>query len=85
MADHRIRLNLTLDPEHAKRLARLAARSDPQEGTLDRSLLSTAIDEANPSACTVVRALDSIPGAWDRAQVGLDQGRRGETRVLDDL
>ena len=42
------RLNVTLDPEHAARLARLAERTHVQEGTLARSLLSVAIEEADP-------------------------------------
>ena len=66
-------------------LARLAARVHVQEGTLARSLLSTAIDEADPDGRQVTDVLDSIPGAWDRAQLGRDQARRGETIPLDDL
>ena len=38
------RLNITLDGEHASKLARLAARVHVNEGTLARSLLSSAID-----------------------------------------
>ena len=29
--------------------------------------------------------LDSIPGAWERTQEGLEQARRGEGVPLDDL
>lgn len=29
--------------------------------------------------------LDSIPGAWERTQEGLEQARRGETIPLSDL
>jgi hypothetical protein len=29
--------------------------------------------------------LDSIPGAWERTQEGLEQARRGETIPLDEL
>ena len=42
------RLNVTLDPEHAARLTRLAERTHGQEGTLARSLLSMASEEADP-------------------------------------
>src|ERR1700749_164246 len=48
------RLNVTLDPEHAARLARLAERTHVQEGPLARSLLSVAIEEADPEARNIV-------------------------------
>lgn len=38
-------INVTLDDEHAAKLARLAERTHVQEGTLARSLLSTPLDE----------------------------------------
>ena len=79
------RLNITLDGEHAEKLARLAQRIHVQEGTLARSLLSSALDEADPDARTVTEVLDTIPGAWERAQLGREQGRRGDVRTLDDL
>ena len=85
MPKDRSRLNITLDGERAAKLARLAARVHVQEGTLARSLLSSAIDEADPDGRQVTEVLDSIPGAWDRAQLGRDQARRGETIPLDDL
>ena len=79
------RLNITLDSEYAAKLARLAERVHVQEGTLARSLLSTALDDADPDARSVTEVLDAIPGAWERAQLGREQGRSGETRPLDDL
>ena len=42
------RLNVTLDSEHAAKLSMLAERTHVQEGTLARSLLSSALDEADP-------------------------------------
>jgi predicted transcriptional regulator len=39
------RVNITLDDEHAAKLSRLAQRVHVNEGTLARSLLSTAIDD----------------------------------------
>jgi hypothetical protein len=80
-----VRLNVTLDPEHAEKLSRLAARVHVNEGTLARSLLSTALDEADPSPEHIVALLDGIPGARDRARLGSEQGRRGEGIALDDL
>jgi hypothetical protein len=79
------RLNVTLDPEHAARLARLAERTHVQEGTLARSLLSTAIEDADPDARNIVEVLDGIPGAYERAMRSLDRARTGETISLDEL
>jgi hypothetical protein len=79
------RLNVTLDPEHAARLAQLAARTHVQEGTLARSLLAMAIEEADPDARNVVAVLEGIPGAYEHARVGLERARAGETIALDEL
>ena len=79
------RLNITLDGEHASKLAQLAARVHVNEGTLARSLLSTAIDDADPDPGNVVALLDGIDGAYERAQIGLRQVSAGETVSLDDL
>jgi hypothetical protein len=79
------RLNVTLDPERAAKLALLAERTHTQEGTLARSLLSHAIDEADVDARHAVDLLDGIPGAFERAQLGLEQGRSGQTTGLDEL
>jgi hypothetical protein len=79
------RLNVTLDPERAAKLALLAERTRTQEGTLARSLLSHAIDEADVDPRHVVDLLDGIPGAFERAQLGLDQARSGKTIDLDEL
>ena len=79
------RLNVTLDPEHAARLARLAERTHVQEGTLARSLLSIALEEADPDARNVTELLDGIPGAHERATLSLQRARLGETIALDEL
>ena len=79
------RLNVTLDSEHAEKLSRMAEQAYMQEGTLARSLLSRAIDEADIDARTMVELLNGIPGALERAQLGREQGRRGETIPLEDL
>jgi len=79
------RLNITLDEERAEKLTRLAERTHVQEGTLARSLLSTAIDEADPNAADVAALLDGIPGAFDRIQEGLHQAEARETIPLDAL
>ena len=79
------RLNITLDEEHATKLARLAARVHVNEGTLARSLLSTALDDAEPDPASVAAVLDGIEGAWERAHRGREQAATGNTLALDDL
>ena len=79
------RLNVTLDREHAAKLSMLAERTHVQEGTLARSLLSSALDEADPDPRTITALLDGIPGAFEEAQLGLKQGREGKTVPLDAL
>jgi hypothetical protein len=83
MASHR--LNITLDEEQAAKLARLAARVHVNEGTLARSLLSSAIDDADPDPVSVVAVLDGIDGAWERAELGRRQAASGQTISLNDL
>ena len=79
------RVNVTLAPESAAKLARLAEQTHMQEGTLARSLLSRAIDEADVDARHVVELLDGIPGSFERAQLGLQQAESGRTTALDKL
>ncbi len=79
------RLNITLDPERAAKLASLAERTHVQEGTLARSLLASALDEADPDPRNLVSLLDGISGAFERAQRGLEQARQGDTIPLDEL
>lgn len=79
------RLNITLDDEQALKLARIAERMHVQPGTVARSLLATAIDEADPDARNVVALLDGLPNAFERAQLGAQQARSGDTIALDDL
>jgi hypothetical protein len=79
------RINVTLDETHARKLTRLAERTHMQEGTLARSLLATALDDADPEASRITEILDAIPGAWERTQEGLAQSARGEGTPLDEL
>jgi len=85
MAPSARRINVTLDKERADKLSRLAERTHVQEGTLARSLLSTALDDADPDAARITEVLDAIPGAWERTQEGLAQAARGEGTPLDEL
>lgn len=79
------RLNITLDDEHAAKLARLADRTHVQPGTIARSLLATAIEDADADPRNVIDLLDGIPGSLERAQLGLAQARAGDTISLDRL
>lgn len=79
------RVNVLLDDEHAARLHRLADRTFVNAGTLARSLLSTALDQAEPDPSSVTALLDAIPGALERAQQGLRDVRAGRVVGLDDL
>ena len=72
------RFNVQLDEEHAVRLRTLAARTHVNPGTLARSLLATALDNADPDPASIASILDSIPGAFERAQEGLRQVRNGK-------
>lgn len=79
------RINVTLDDEYAAKLSLLAERTHIQEGTLARSLLSTALDRADPDPDQVTALLDGIPGAWERIHEAEEQIRRGEGIPLDDI
>jgi hypothetical protein len=85
MPDASRRLNVTLDPVYAAKLSRLAKRTHVNEGTLARSLLSQALDEADPDPRHVAALLDGLPGALERAQHGLEDARAGRAIALDDL
>lgn len=85
MPERNRRINVTLEPDYAQKLASLAERTHVQEGTLARSLLSSALDEADPDASRITEILDGIPGAWERAQVSIEQARRGDTVPLSEL
>jgi hypothetical protein len=79
------RFNVTLDDEYAERLMRLAERVHVQPGTLARSLLSTAIDEADPDPRDIAAILDGIPGHAEDLERAREQVRIGQTISLDDL
>ncbi len=79
------RLNVTLDAERAAKLAQLAERTHINEGSLARSLLSQALDDAGADPRNVAALLDGIPGAFERAQLGLKQAKAGRTVELNEL
>ena len=79
------RVNVLLDEERAARLRRMADQSYAAEGTLARSLLSRAIDEAEVDGRTIVEVLLGIPGASESIARGREQFARGEGIPLDEL
>ncbi len=79
------RLNITLADEDAAKLSRLAERMRVQPGTIARSLLARALEEADPDSLSVIELLDGIPDAYERAQLGLHQARAGDTIALGEL
>jgi len=78
------RVNVTLEDEQAQKLLRLAERMHVQPGTVARSLLAQALDDADPDPRNVVALLDGIDVAYDRAQLGLQQARSAQTVALDE-
>lgn len=86
MADHRAnRFNVVLDDEHAAKLHSLADRTYVNPGTIARSLLSIALDQATPDPESVTALLDSIPGAYESALDGRTAIRSGRTVRLEEL
>jgi hypothetical protein len=79
------RLNISLDEQRGSKLARLADRAHVQDGTLARSLLSAAIDDADPAATTVTEILEGIPGMSGRLEAAEMQVSEGATIELDEL
>jgi len=79
------RVNVILDAERALKLRRLAERTHTNPGTLARSLLSSALDEADPDPRSISDLLDRIDGAWEDAQAGSREIRDGKGIPLADL
>jgi predicted transcriptional regulator len=79
------RVNIVLDDERAAKLKRLAERTHTNAGTLARSLLSTALDEADPDPRNVTDVLDRIDGAWADAMRGLAEARAGAGVPLGEI
>jgi predicted transcriptional regulator len=85
MARSTNRVNVVLDEERATKLQRLAERTHTNPGTLARSLLATALDEADPDARNVTELLDAIPGAFERAAAGRAEAAAGAGTPIEDL
>ncbi len=79
------RVNVVLDDEQAIKLHRLAERTHTNPGTIARSLLATALDEADPDARSVTELLDTIPGAFETAEEGRAEALAGAGTPLETL
>ena len=79
------RVNIVLDETRALKLRRLAERTNTNPGTIARSLLSSALDEADPDPRTITQLLDGIDGAWNDARAGHSEVRAGQGIPLEEL
>lgn len=79
------RVNIVLDEARAAKLRRLAERTHTNAGSLARSLLSSALDEADPDPRNVTDLLDRIDGAWEDALRGTAEAEAGEGTPLEEL
>ncbi len=79
------RVNIVLDEARAAKLRLLAERTHTNAGSLARSLLSSALDEADPDPRNVTDLLDRIDGAWEDALRGTAEADAGEGTPLEEL
>ncbi len=79
------RFNVVLDEEHAAKLVMMAERAYLQPGALARSLLSGAIDAADPDPQTVTEILDAIPGFWESLQRAEAEHAAGKSMTLEEF
>lgn len=82
MAQKTTRFNVQLDERHTMKLYELAERAQMNPGAMARSLLSTALDQAETKPTSIIEILDSIPGAFERAQQGLREAKDGDGILL---
>jgi hypothetical protein len=76
---------VSLDRERAAKLGRLAERARVSDGTLARSLLSAAIDDADPDAESVTDILEGIPSVPARLEGAEAEVEAGAVSELRDL
>lgn len=74
-----------LGPNHHALLVTLARRLDLTPEAVARSLLSTALDSRDPEATVLTAILNSIPGAWERAQQGMRDIEEGRMIPIEEL
>jgi hypothetical protein len=81
----REQVTVTLDAVGAAKLDRLAERAAIKRDQLASALLRAALDDADPDPERATELLDGIPGALERAQLGLQRARAGHVVGLDDF
>ncbi|HEX2070276.1 MAG TPA: hypothetical protein VHF90_01350 [Thermoleophilaceae bacterium] len=74
-----------MDDDQNAQLTRMAERIAVDRDALAGSLLASVLDGAEADGGELSRVLDSIPGAWERAELGRAQGTTGETTPLNQL
>lgn len=79
------RVTVTLDAHRGAKLSHLAKQAGTQAETLATSLLSYALDDMDHHLPDVADLLDGIPGAYERALLGREQGRAEKTTGLEGL
>lgn len=79
------RLTIDIEDDDGAELDRLAQGQRTDAEVFARSLLTQFLRAQRYSSRTATELLDGIPGAFDAAQLGREQGRRGETIPLAEL
>ena len=79
------RLNVSLDEQRAAKLSRLADRAQIADGALARSLLSAAIDDADPDPRSITDILEGVPGLESRLRRAEAEVESGAITELADL
>ena len=85
MAREANRVNVLLGDEHASKLRQMAERVHVSPGTLARSLLSQALDDAEPLSTNITAVLDSIDGAFEHAETGWTEASEGRFVDLENI
>lgn len=79
------RLTIDLEDEDGADLDRLAESQRTDAEAFVRSLLTQLLRAQRCDSRTATELLDGIPGAFEDAQLGREQGRHGETIPLAEL
>ncbi len=79
------RLTIDLEDDDSADLDRLAEGKRTDAEDLAQSLLTQLLRAQRYDSRTATELLDRIPDAFEEAQLGREQGRRGETIPLAEL
>ena len=78
-------ISVTIDDEHARRLAELAAQRAVGADVMAGEMITEALDDFELDGARYTEILDAIPGSRERAREAMQQAERGETIPLSDL